>query len=126
MAKKTKESALYDFFNSFDIPAYPVTAVPDNATYPYMTYEVYIGAFGEGETACTVNLWYYTMSEAKPNQKADEIGKAVGLGGIRLLCDDGMIWVKRGTPFCQSLTDPTDKTIKRRYINLDIEYITLA
>lgn len=125
MAALTKEAALYNFFNGFNIPAYPVTNVPDGAEFPYMTYEVYTAAFNEGETSCTVNLWYYTFSEAQPNLKADEIGRALGLGGVRVPCKDGFIWIKRGAPFCQALTDPTDKTIKRRYLNLSIEYITL-
>lgn len=39
-------------------------------------------------------------------------------------CDEGYIWVKTGSPWCQSLTDDTDKAIKRRYINITLEFLT--
>lgn len=119
----TKTEALQKWFDGFGIKAYPASAVPDDATFPYLTYEPVIAAFGEGEVNCTVNLWYYTSSESIPNAKAEEIGKAVGLGGVRIKCDDGLIWIKRGSPFCQNVAYEQDTSIKRRYINLDIEYI---
>ena len=40
-------------------------------------------------------------------------------------CDGGYIWLKRGSPFCQSLKYEDDNSIKRRYINLTAEYLTL-
>ena len=63
--------------------------------------------------------------EAAPNAQVQEISRAVGLGGVTLPCDGGMVWVKRGSPFAQSVADGTgDDKVKRRYVNLDIEYIT--
>lgn len=120
-----KAQALYSFFNSFEIDGYPNTAVPDNVTFPYLTYEVTTSSWGEGEVNCTVNVYYYTESEALPNQKAEQIGKAIGFGGVRLLCDDGIIWVKKGSPWCQSLTEGDRQEVKRRYINISLEYLTL-
>jgi hypothetical protein len=120
-----KAAALYTFFNSFKIDGFPATAVPDDVTFPYLTYDLTTSAWGEGEVNCTVNIYYYTESEALPNQKAEELSKAIGLGGMRLLCDEGMIWVKRGTPWCQALTEGEKNEVKRRYININLEYFTL-
>ena len=120
----TKEAAIQAFFEGFGIPAYPVTSVPDPAKFPWMTYELATGAWLEGELTITVNIWYYTDSEAIPNAKAREISRAIGLGGVTIPCADGFVWLKRGTPWCQSLRDETDPMIKRRYINITAEYCT--
>lgn len=121
----TKAEALQTFFSSFGLTAYTSTSVPDDVIFPYLTYELITGAWGDEQAAITVNLWFYTESEAVPNAKAEEISKAIGLGGEILPCDDGVIWIKRGSPWCQSLSDETSRTIKRRYINITAEYLTL-
>lgn len=121
----TKEAALLDFFSGFGIPAYPSSAVPDDAVFPWLTYDLVTGAWGDGELSITVNLWYYTTDEATPNAKAREIAAALGLGGKRIECDEGAIWLKRGQPWCQALQDDADTTIKRRYINISAEFDTL-
>ena len=122
---KTKAAALHEFFSSFGLPAYPVSSVPEDTVFPWLTYELITSAWEEGEVGIVVNLWYYTESEATPNAKAEEISRAIGLGGTTLPCDDGLIWVKRGSPWCQSLRDDTDPLIKRRYLNISAEYMTL-
>ena len=120
----TKEAALHGFFNSFGIPGYPATAVPDDAVFPWLTYDLITDAWGGGEIGLTVNLWYYTTDEASPNAKAREFSNALGIGGKIIPCDEGYIWLKRGSPWCQSLRDETDPNIKRRYINVAAEYLT--
>ena len=120
----TKAAALQEFFSSFGIPAYPASSVPEDSVFPWLTYELVTGAWEEGEVSMTVNLWYYTESEKIPNDKANEISKRIGLAGVVLPCDEGSVWLKRGSPWCQSLTDDTDWNIKRRYINITAEYLT--
>lgn len=120
----TKEAALKQFFSGFEIAAYPSTAVPSDVEFPYLTYEVITAAWGDGEVGLTVNLWYFTTQESLPNAKARELSEAIGMGGVRLRCDEGLIWLKRGSPWCQNLTDETNKNIKRRYINVTAEYMT--
>jgi len=120
----TKEAALKQFFSGFGIKAYPSTAVPKDVTFPYLTYEVITSAWEDGEVGLTVNLWYFTTQESLPNAKARELSEAIGRGGKILPCDGGYIWLKRGSPWCQSLTDETDMNIKRRYINISAEYLT--
>lgn len=120
----TKAAALYQFFSGFGMPAYASTSVPEDAVLPYLTYELITSAWEGGEVGLTVNLWFYTTSEAVPNAKAQELSEAIGLGGKILRCDGGAIWLKRGSPWCQSLSDETSPNIKRRYINVTAEYLT--
>lgn len=120
----TKEAALHSFFNSFGIPGYPASAVPEDTVFPWLTYELITSAWDGGEVGLTVNLWYRTTDEAPPNAKAREISERLGLGGAVLPCDGGYIWLKRGSPWCQNLMDETDGAIKRRYINITAEYLT--
>lgn len=118
----TKATALHNFYSGFGLDAYPTSSVPSDVILPYLTYEYVADAMGEVDTS--VNLWFYTESEAIPNAKAQEISEAIGLGGVTLRFDGGVIWVKRGSPWCQSLKDDTAPGIKRRLLNVALEYIS--
>lgn len=120
----TKGAALQAFFAHF-MDAYAASSVPDDVIFPYLTYELTTSAWDGGEVGLTVNLWFYTTSEAVPNAKAQELSDAIGYGGVTIPCDGGFIWLKRGSPWCQNLQDDTDPNIKRRYINVTAEYMTL-
>lgn len=119
----TKAAALHEFFSSFGIPAYTTASVPDDVIFPWLTYELITSAFENGEVGITVNLWYRTESEAIPNAKAQEMADRI-TDMAPLKCDGGLIWLKMGSPWCQSLADETDAAIKRRYINVTAEYLT--
>lgn len=121
----TKEQALHKFFNSFGITGYRTTSVPDDVIFNYLTYDAPISSFEEEPVSITVQLYFYTDSEALPDAKAEEIRQAIGAGGKILYCDGGGIWLKWGSPWCQSLVDDTNPNIKRRYINITAEYLTL-
>lgn len=121
----TKAAALQAFFESFGISAYAASSVPDDTVFPWLTYELTIDAWDGGEVGLTVNLWYYGTSQKPANDKANELSAAIGYGGKVLPCDGGYIWLKRGSPWCQNITDDSDKLIKRRYINVTAEYLTL-
>jgi hypothetical protein len=120
----TKGAALHQFFSGFGMDAYAASSVPEDAVFPYLTHDLVIDSFDNGEVSLTVNLWFYTESEAIPNAKAEEISKAIGMGGHLIECDGGCIWLKRGSPFAQSLKDDTAPNIKRRYLNISAEYFT--
>ena len=114
----TAEAAIYSFFSSFGITAYAETSVPEDVTYPFLTYTGSRSPWNGAGAGITVNLWYYTESEKIPNDKANEIYDVLKHGGVSLPCDDGVVWLVAGDPFCQSLVDDADRNIKRRYINI--------
>ena len=120
----TPEAALYGFLSGFGIPAYAATSTPSGAEFPYMTYGLVTGDWDSGEVPIQVDLWYRTESEAVPNAKVREMSSRIGMGGVTVPCDGGMLWIKRGSPWAQSVrADQGDEKIKRRYINMDVEYL---
>ena len=119
----TKGAALQQFFEQF-MTAYASNAVPDDAVLPYLTYDAVMDTWSNS-VSITVNMWFHTTSEAVPNAKAQELLTALTKGDPTLPCDDGIIWLKPGSPFSQSLADDTDKNLKRRYINVTAEFLCL-
>ena len=123
----TKASALYNFFSSFGIDAYEETLVPtgDEAPkFPYLTYQLITDSF-DNEVIIPVSLWYRSEASLLAlNTKTDEISQRIGRGGVFLDCDGGKIWIKRGSPFAQTMSDPEDNTIRRKYINITAEFFT--
>jgi len=121
----TAEAAIYQFLSGFGIPAYPMTSVPDEAEFPYITYDLVVGGWGDGESNMVVNVWYYGDSEAEPNAKVREIAEEIGFGGTLLPFDTGAVWVKRGSPWALSLSIAgEDDKVKRRRLNVTLEYLT--
>lgn len=121
---KTKAAAFHGFMSSLGLTAYAATAVPSDAEMPYITYTWAEGAWGDGATVVQADIWYRTESEAEPNAKVAELSKRLGPGGVCLPCEAGVLWVRRGSPFAQAVDD-ADNSVKRRYINLEIEFETL-
>lgn len=120
----TPEAAIYQWLSGFGIPAYAATATPSDAEFPYITYDLVLGRWMGGEVNMPVNVWYRTDSEAAPNAKVREISKALGNGGVTLPCDDGMLWLKKGSPWAQAMrVEGEDEKIKRRYVNVNVEYL---
>ncbi len=121
-----KYKALYQWFNNLGIPFYVDTNIPDEKEiqYPYGTYQNVIDAWSNG-VSITVRLYYRSTSEVEINKMADKIESLLKNGGQRVLCDEGMMWITKGSPFCQAISDATDTTIKSRYINVNIEYLTI-
>jgi len=117
----TKAAAIQAFMSQFGIPAYSDAAVPENAALPYITYTPVSGSWGDGQVPLYVNIWT-KGSEADINARAEQIGDALGIGGVMLPYGDGAVWLMRGTPFSQAVQD-TDSEIKRRYINITAEFI---
>lgn len=116
-------ATLNSFYKSFGIPAYAKTSVPDNATMPYITYDVLESSFLNGNVSQTVQIWYKTTSEAGPSAKAKEIGDAIGEGGRLLPCEEGYVWLRKGSPFCINAIGE-DNSIKLRQLNVTIEFLT--
>lgn len=119
----TKAQALDKFFNVF-LSSYPVTSVPDDVKFPYGTYEVQTGSFGDAPVSIVYSMWFHTNSEKIPNEAVEDVRSAIGRGGVILACDGGAMWVKRGEPFSISTNLQNDNSVKTRQINITIEYLT--
>ena len=119
----TSTAALFSFWSSFGIPAFPALSVPEKQGFPYLTYEISDAQFGDPSVNIAVQVWYRTESEKTPNDKVREIDQRIGRGGVMLPCDGGGIWITKGSPFCLHIGDPTDRLIKLRQLNVNLEYI---
>ena len=118
----TKGAALQQFFSQF-LTAYTATSVPEDVVFPYLTYDADFDAWGGEPVSLTVNLWFYTESEAVPNAKADEISKALEGGAVLDMGNGEYIVLHRGSPWCQALRDETNNNVKRRYLNVTADYL---
>ena len=119
----TKAAAIYQFWNSFGLTAYEENTVPDDATFPYITYQLVTDSFYR-EIPLAASIWYRSESWTGINAKTEEISQKISRVGKIISCDDGAIWLKRGQPFAQNMGDESDDLIKRKYLNITAEFMT--
>lgn len=123
-------AALYQFWSSFDLPAYESNSVPTGEAapkMPYLTYDVVVGTFS-ADTALFASLWYEDGDGVSAlldgTNKADEICKKIGRSGARIYCDNGAIWLRLGQPKYQVIGDPTKDTVKQITMNFTASFLT--
>ena len=127
----TKAAAINEFWNGFGLKAFEENTLLDmdengqeiKPEFPYITYQLVTDSF-DREVAATANIWYRTTGWKAINAKTEEISRYIGGGGRLIDCDGGFIWLKRGSPFAQNMGDESDDLIKRKYINVTVEYMT--
>ena len=127
----TKAAAINEFWNSFGLKAFEENTLLDvdengqeiKPEFPYITYQLVTDSF-DREVMATASVWYRDYGWKKANAKTEEISAHIGLGGKIIKCDGGRIWIKRGHPFAQNMGDESDDLIKRKYLNVTIEYFT--
>lgn len=117
-----KDQALHDFWAGFGLTAYDENTVPENAEMPRLTYNVVLASFNEPQ-AMTASLWYRTRSWEEISDKAAQIAREIGRGGKIVHYDGGAVWIKRGSPFSQRVSDEDD-TIRRILINIEAEFLS--
>lgn len=119
----TKEQALYNFWAGFNIDAYDETSVPDNVKFPYITYNTSIGDFNNLLTL-SGSIWYRESTWENITIKCNEIDDKVKHGGIIIPYDGGALWIRKGLPFAQRMSDESDDSIRRININIITEYLS--
>lgn len=120
------EQALYQFWSAFGVPAYEETSVPtgdDAPKFPYITYSTAKADFGN-EVALSSSIWTRSTSWQQAVDLETLVYNSIGYGGKIIKIDNGAIWLKRGNPFSQPMGDDSDNMIKRKYINLTVEFAT--
>lgn len=113
----TREAAIFQFLDSFSIPAYPATATTEQTELPYITYNLVIGDW-DYPVSMEVDIWMRTESEAAINNKVREIERKLDKV---IPYDGGAVWITKGSPWAQAVPDE-DNTIKRRYLNFDLQF----
>lgn len=116
-----KAQAIQTFWESFGVPAYEESTVPDNAVMPYITYSMVEDSI-DHPIPMTGSVWDKTYSWTRVSQIVDNISnELIQVKSIPL--DVGFVYITRGTAFAQRMVDEDD-TIRRIYINLMVEYLT--
>lgn len=117
-----KAQAIDTFWNSFGLPAYDESSVPDDATFPRITYNVPMDSLGN-QVSLYANIWYRSTSWEAITKLAEQIAERVKGQGYEIeKIDGGYLWITGGTPFAQRAKDP-DPDIRRIYINLQAEFL---
>lgn len=119
------QQALDSWWNSFGWKAWEENTVPDNALATeghYITYTAGTNEF-DRPMMLSASLWERSTSWAGTVNKASVVEATIGLGGTVIPFDGGKLWIKRGSPFSQRMGD-TDDTVRRVYINVEVEYFT--
>lgn len=112
--------AFYQFYNSFEIPAFPENSVPVGTPLPYITYTISKDDFLTN-TVQQVRVWYKTTSFKVINAKTDEILNRIDRG-ISLPLNNGHILIYKGSPEAQ-YQPSDDPSIKIAYINLQNNFL---
>jgi len=122
-----KAQAIHDFWASFDIPAYDENTVPtgeDAPEFPYITHSVATDSIGN-VVQLSGSLWYRTPTWEEIDLKAEQIAKELGEYGHKVIkIDGGYVFLVKGTPFAQRMSDPSDDMVRRIYINVLAEFLT--
>lgn len=119
--------AQYNFWSSFDLPAYNENTTADAnevVPYPHLTYMPNASSF-DVPFQTHASLWYKSESWKEISQKADQIEAYIG-EGLTLPIDDGIIWIKPPTsvPFAQPMSSGQENAqIKRIFLTVEIEII---
>ena len=116
-----KWQAINSFWSGFGIPAYDETSVPDDAAFPYITYNAAVGEF-EHIIQLTASVWYRSSSWADISNKVDEISESIYPYKL-LRVDNGYIYIYKGDPFAQRMADENN-TLRRVYLILYAEFLS--
>lgn len=109
--------ALYEFWSGFDLPAYTVDTIPDDAEIPYITYSLTETEPLEAASHYA-QVWYRSTSNLALLQKVDEIIRAVG-DGVKIDCQGGYVVLRPSGPFVQLMVDQ-DPANRYAYFNFQI------
>lgn len=116
-----KAQAIHNFWSGFGWPAYDEGTVPDDATFPRITYNVATDELGRS-LAMYASLWDRGASWSAVSQKADEISATItNLLPPAIPFDGGRVYITKGAPFTQRMTDEDDM-VRRIYINITVEF----
>jgi hypothetical protein len=109
--------ALHQFWSGFDLPAYTVNTVPDDASLPYITYSL-IETEPLQPATHYAQVWYRSTSNAELLNKVDEIKEVIG-GCVLVECDGGYVAIRPANPYVQLMVDE-DPENRYAYINMQI------
>jgi hypothetical protein len=119
----SKSQAWQSFWEQFGLTVYDESSVPEDASMPRITYSLSTDNIVGSPSTQSVSLWYYSTSWQEISEKADAISAAIGYSGVVLEYDGGYMWIKRGSPFAQRMSDAND-SVRRIYLNIETDWLS--
>lgn len=110
--------ALYEYWSSFGIDAYPEYNVAQEATFPYITYDLKAPDW-RGEASYNARVWYSDTSYSAITRMVDTISADIG-EGKRLVMDNGYIYLFKADSFIQY------QPMEEDYKNIKVALLTLV
>lgn len=128
---KSLHQLLYNFWNQFSyggesIPAYYAGMVPNDATFPYITFSVSRGeAFSQGIN--TAFVWFRRENGESPLPKCaavlDSVARAIPYAGVLLKTEEGAAAIYRnGLDWLSYMQDGEDPDVFGGRISYQINY----
>lgn len=119
-----KSQALHEFWSSFGLPAYASETVPDDATLPYITYDVSTDSL-DYVINLNASLWYRSMKWEEISKKAEEIAEYIStMQPPTIELDYGRMYLTKGNPFAQRMSDEGGADIRRIVLSINVEFLT--
>lgn len=130
-----KQQAYNSFWSGFGVLAFEENSVPDDETidamiksglapakFPYITYQVLIDDLGS-PVYPTASIWDRSTSWQRADTLANTISARIqNTNTIKL--DNGRVFITKGSPFAQHMSEEADRYIRRVVLNLGIEFLT--
>lgn len=115
--------ALYDFWSSFGIRAFPEDQLPDDLNsepieLPYITYQIAKPDW-RAQASTYAKVYFHDTSYEDITQTIDNIESRIG-EGVMLPTDGGFLLLFKDNNFCQ-MTPTGDPAVKMAYLSLVLE-----
>jgi len=130
-----KQQAYNEFWSRFGVFAFEENSVPTDDVieqliksgpiknkFPYITYQVIIDDLDHSVFPIS-QIWDKNTSWERADLLSNQISEYIqNTKTIRL--DNGRMFITKGTPFAQHMSEQGDSTIKRIVLNLGVEFFT--
>ena len=123
--KMNKSQAITNFWSGFGIPAYDENTVPDNPGQRYIAYSVSTGSLDD-VINMYAKIWDLDTNSWKfVEDKASEIAYAITtMVPPTIQIDNGRLYISKGNPFSQRLSDAENDRVRGVYINIQAEFLS--
>lgn len=130
-----KQQAFNNFWGSFGVLAFEENAVPDDDTiqnlinsgaasskFPYITYQVIVDDIN-APIFPTASIWDRSSSWERADLLSNQISEHIQkMRTLKL--DNGRMFITKGSPFAQHMSDGEESPLKRIVLNLGVEFFT--
>lgn len=117
-----KVQAYHAFWSGFGLTAYDENSVPDNAKLPYITYGVSEDDF-DHLVLLSASIWYKSNSWVEITAKEQQIADFITKGGKMVAYDGGAMWIQKGSPWAQRMSDASNYDVRRMLLNITVEFM---